>query len=453
MFRLQLLVIALFCNVLLADDNGFSNSHSSRSFISAQGQFAGSWRGSASTSSEKTQLILDITRGNNSLKVSITLMDMGVMGWPAREATIDGEILLLRFPTDNSEQIFRLRLVKDDLGNELLEGSWEDTRLDEIADVRLTREIREGDHVVEPVFIDGPEGQLSAEIILPSGEGPFPGVVFLHGSGPQPKDASRFSAHALADQGIASVIFDKRGVGQSAGEWQGADFEDFARDGIAVAEFLASRTNISYLGFYGHSQGGWIGPLAATMWEETSFVISSAGPAVSPAREAQWSFIFNARNNGATKEDIILIRQLVEAWHEGLRSATWDRYKSLLEEAKQNAWFEASGLQFLLYPPEPEHSKYYLPFMDYDPIPALVNLQVPLYSILSPDDESIDAMETNTILEELKESGKDIRIKLYPGYNHGFRKIGKKGNIRWPGFPPDYYLEQAKFIKSVSKTN
>ena len=84
------------------------------------------------------------------------------------------------------------------------------------------------------------------------------------------------------------MIYDKRGVGNSEGMWHGADFEDLARDGIAAAEFFLTEYDLKYVGFFGHSQGGWIGPLAATLWDKTSFVISSAGPAVSPAREAQW---------------------------------------------------------------------------------------------------------------------------------------------------------------------
>ena len=49
------------------------------------------------------------------------------------------------------------------------------------------------------VAIDGPAGTLGASLILPEGSGPFPGVVFLHGSGPQPRDASRWAAQALAE--------------------------------------------------------------------------------------------------------------------------------------------------------------------------------------------------------------------------------------------------------------
>ncbi len=412
-------------------------------------RFLGRWKGTATTSSEQTRVSLDIMRHKNVLSASISLTDMGVMGWPAKDIQLKGSELTLRFPADNSEQILVLKLSDFTTGKPFLEGSWQDTGLEELAQLRLYKEPTEPSYLSTSLSIEGPAGILDAEIVLPQGEGPFPGVVFLHGSGPQPKDANRFAAFALAEEGIASIIFDKRGVAGSSGNWQGADFEDLARDGIAVAKYFLAEEKIEFTGFFGHSQGGWIGPLAATLWDEAAFVISSAGPAVSPAREAQWSFIYNAKNAGAGEEDIRLIRQVVDNWHEGLSLGEWKPYQTSLEIAKTEAWFDASGLEYLQYPPDPEHLNYYLPFMDYDPVPVLMELKVPLLALLTPDDESIDALETEVILSELKELGKDIRIKMYPGYNHGFRRIGAEHQIRWPGFPEDYFTLQAKFINEI----
>ena len=425
--------------------------HSSKS--ESIDQLIGRWEGNATTAEERTRVMLEFRRPKNVLYASISLMDMGVMGWPAKDVQLNGSELTLRFPTDTSEQILLLNIVDDGSGETYLEGTWQDTGLEEIAKIQLVKFDKEVSYNSTQISVEGSEGILSAEVILPVGEGPFPGVVFLHGSGPQPKDASRFSAFALAEEGIASIIFDKRGVGGSKGDWQGADFGELASDGIAVARHFLAMEEIEFAGFFGHSQGGWIGPLAATLWDETAFVISSAGPAVSPAREAQWSFIYNAKAAGATGKDINLIRNLVENWHEGLRTGEWKLYLSSLELVKTRPWYEVSGLKYLQYPPEPEHLKYYLPFMDHDPIPVLMKLNVPFFAILTPDDESIDALETEVILNELKASGKDIRVKMYPGYNHGFRRLGVERQIRWPGFPGDYFKSQAAFIKGIKYVN
>lgn len=450
MIRIFLLVFAFynFCSTpLRAIPSPAYNTDRKTVFV--ENHFTGRWQGMATTSQEKTQVILDLSNHKTVLGAAITLMDMGVMGWPAKDIQLKGDQILLRFPTDTSDQIIALTLYQDENNLVFLEGTWQDTSLEEIAKIRLQKQPAKARFASESVTIQGPEGSLSAEVIIPQGEGPFPGVVFLHGSGPQPKDTNRFSAYSLAEEGIASIIFDKRGVGQSQGNWQGADFAELARDGIAVAAYFSSLKKIDYIGFSGHSQGGWIGPLAATLWSEAAFVISSAGPAVSPAREAQWSFIYNAQNAGATDADIRVLRKVVEDWHEGLRSGIWKPFTAGLKELEVASWYGASGLQYLQYPPDPAHLKYYLPFMDYDPIPVLQNLDIPLYAILTPDDESIDALETESIYREMMKVGKDIRIKLYPGYNHGFRKIGIDGDIRWPGFPEDYFQLQADFIKSI----
>ncbi len=424
----------------------FPDYHPELFVIEDANPFFGRWEGTANTSDESTRVVLDISQTQIGITGTITLLDVGVMGWPARSAKLNDGVLKLVFPTDNSQQILLLRKS----GANAITGHWEDTNLEEKAMVRLNKVAADAGLHTKQLMIEGPEGKLSAELILPDGAGPFPGVVFLHGSGPQPKDASRFSAFALAREGIASIIFDKRGVGGSEGDWQGADFNELAEDGIAVANYMSEQEEISAVGFFGHSQGGWIGPLAATKWESSAFVISSAGPAVSPAREAQWGFIYNVKKQGGSEEDIALVRRVVEGWHEGLREGIWDAYKKQIALAREKTWFKQSGLEYLQYPPDPDHNRYYLPFMDHDPIPALLNLDVPLMSLLTINDESIDTEETEAILASLKAEGKDIRIKLYEGYNHGFRRIGSEGSLRWPGFPEDYFLLQAKFINAVT---
>ena len=81
-------------------------------------------------------------------------------------------------------------------------------------------------------------------MVLPSGTGPFPAVVFLHGSGAEGRWASRFLARRLAEEGFAALIWDKRGVGGSGGSWEESGFEDLAGDAAAAVAFLRSRPEI-----------------------------------------------------------------------------------------------------------------------------------------------------------------------------------------------------------------
>ena len=405
--------------------------------------FVGRWRGVASTTNERTRLVLDVSRPNGRYRATITLPDVGVMGWPARAVEVTSEGMALTFPTDSSDQVLALSSDSTDI----LSGSWKDTQFQEMAVLRLKRTPQAENTRSEAVLIEAPIGKLDAEMILPTGEGPFPGVIFLHGSGPQPKEASRFAAVALAELGVASVIYDKRGVGGSEGSWQEASFVDLAEDGVSVARFLSAHNEVSTVGFFGHSQGGWIAPLAASRWPDTSFVISSAGPAVSPSREAHWGFVRNVRDFGGDQSDEKTVRDLVDAWHLGVRSSQWSSFDLMRIVAQSKPWFDSSGLSELSNRPDPQFAEGYRVYMDYDPLPILKSLEMPMLSILASDDESIDTTETEVVFDRLRDEGLNIRIKKYQGYDHSMRLISSQGKIRSPGHPEDYFQLQARFIK------
>jgi dienelactone hydrolase len=401
-------------------------------------RFTGLWSGRAHTAEETTRIELDVARADQGWQATMNLLDVGVRGWPAESVTANADRLTVTVRADSGPQTLSLRYEDG-----RMTGEWQAPGYDEVAQVSLERLEAVPDVQERRVAINGAAGTLGASLILPEGDGPFPGVVFFHGSGPQPRDASRWAAHALEKHGVASVIYDKRGVGESQGDFIGASLEDLARDGIAVAEYLLEEPAVDTVGFAGHSQGGWIGPLAGSLWPQTAFVISSAGPAVPPSRETHWPVIRAMRENGTSLADEAAARQLFDLWHDGLRTGDWERFDQAFAVAEDEPWFDGSGIAWLRDRPTGDNVRTYRVMMDYDPIPVLERLDAPLLSLLSPDDESIDAVESEGILRDLEKAGRDIEIKLYPGFNHGMRRLG----ARWPSLPDGYYRDQANFIK------
>ena len=76
------------------------------------------------------------------------------------------------------------------------------------------------------------------------GEGPFPAIVFVHGSGSETRKNSSYSAKWMTSIGYAALIYDKRGAGESDGDnksWSRFSFEDLTGDVIAVVNFLSER--------------------------------------------------------------------------------------------------------------------------------------------------------------------------------------------------------------------
>lgn len=78
------------------------------------------------------------------------------------------------------------------------------------------------DHVFVPVVANSGQelARLDTRISYPSGNGPFPVVLLLHGSSggnPKNSDAWRFESKFLTDRGFAVVAFMRRGRGESSG--------------------------------------------------------------------------------------------------------------------------------------------------------------------------------------------------------------------------------------------
>jgi uncharacterized protein len=116
-----------------------------------------------------------------------------------------------------------------------------------------------------PLTVPG-EPPLAGTLTLPDTSGPVPAVLLAAGSGPVDRDSNhrraRFDvtrqlAHALAGAGVASLRYDKRGVGDSPGDWRAAGLHDNVDDlGRALAG-LAGRPEVdpSRIVLAGHSEG------------------------------------------------------------------------------------------------------------------------------------------------------------------------------------------------------
>src|SRR6266511_2394096 len=85
---------------------------------------------------------------------------------------------------------------------------------------------------------------------------------FVTGSDPDTREAWQFEARALAAHGIASLLYDKRGVGESGGASHDlASWDDLAGDVEGAVTYLRTRSDLidpRRIGLLGQSQGTWI---------------------------------------------------------------------------------------------------------------------------------------------------------------------------------------------------
>lgn len=129
---------------------------------------------------------------------------------------------------------------------------------------------------------------LAGTLMLPPGGGRRPGVAYVTGSGPTTREYLPELQALLLHSGVAVLAYDKRGIGASGGTYPGespteATIDQLARDAAATARLLAHRPEIdpARVGLAGHSQAGWIMPLAASREPTIRFLVAFSGPAVS----------------------------------------------------------------------------------------------------------------------------------------------------------------------------
>ena len=92
----------------------------------------------------------------------------------------------------------------------------------------------------------------------------------------QTREPYREVGEYFASQGIAALIYDKRGTGQSGGTYESyAPYENLVNDALSAIAFLKQRREIaaSQIGIWGLSQGAYISAAAASRSEDIQFII------------------------------------------------------------------------------------------------------------------------------------------------------------------------------------
>ena len=123
--------------------------------------------------------------------------------------------------------------------------------------------------------LDTGDGVLQGSLLLPGSEQPPPVALLIAGSGPTDRDGNNPAgrndslkrlAQGLASQGVASLRYDKRGVGASlaaAPDERELSVAAYVGDALAWSERLKGDPRFGELILIGHSEGALIASLAA----------------------------------------------------------------------------------------------------------------------------------------------------------------------------------------------
>lgn len=261
--------------------------------------------------------------------------------------------------------------------------------------------------LLRPIELNTPTGTLYGSLVLPKSDKPVPVVLIIAGSGPTDRngnntqggrnDSLKKLAWHLAQNNIASVRFDKRGIAESrpaAPDERTLNLDQYVTDAVAWGNKLKADPRFADVFILGHSEGALIASLAAPGMDAAG-VISIAGTARPVGQVLREQL---QRNNMPPA----LLQRSFELIHALESGRTDDNVP------------EALHVIF-----RPSVQPYLISLLRYDPAKAFAALKMPALIIQGTHDIQVDVNDARL----LKAAKPDADLALIDGMNHVMRIV------------------------------
>jgi pimeloyl-ACP methyl ester carboxylesterase len=294
--------------------------------------------------------------------------------------------------------------------------------------------------VADAVSIDT---TLRSTLLLPKETGkPVPVVLLIAGSGPTDRNGNSrilpgknnsllMLAEGLAMNGIASLRYDKRGVGESAKAAVGeADlrFETYIDDAVSFCEQLRADKRFSVVVIAGHSEGSLIGMVAAKRCSATGF-ISIAGAGRPAADILRIQLAGKLPPELATQSDAIL---------KGLEAGS----------TTEKPPVELTAIY------RPSVQPYLISWFRYDPARSIAVLSVPVLIVQGTTDIQVSVDDA----KRLSAASPRAKLLILEGMNHVLKSVpaDREKQMASYGDPtlvlaPDLLVGVVDFVRKVGK--
>lgn len=411
--------------------------------LCAQPGIEGNWQGTLDVGAAKLRLGLHVTKKpDGTLGSTLDSIDQGAMGLPVSATTFQAGSLHFELP--NLHATFDGKLAADGkrITGTFTQGSAFPLTFERAAAGEALKRPQNPKppfpYESQNVKLKIGDVTLAGTLTLPRGDGPFPAVALITGSGPQDRDETLMGhkpflviADYLTRRGIAVLRMDDRGVGGSTGSSKEETLDEMADDAIADVVYLKNRKEIDAkrIGVIGHSEGGIVGPAAAVRTSAISFVVMLAGTGV-PGTEVlkeQGEAIIRAAGGGDKQvEDQRAVQEMIfrVLKSENDNKAAVDKMMADWEQMGKNAGVpvETIRAQFTSVT-SPEMRS----FLFDDPREALRTLKVPVLALIgSRDLQVLPKQNLPAIQAALIAAGNtDFTVREMPGLNHLFQKCKK----------------------------
>lgn len=271
--------------------------------------------------------------------------------------------------------------------------------------------------VAEPITLETPTAVLYGTLERPQSRSAVPVVLIISGSGPTDRDGNlpqfpgannslKLLAEALAARGIASVRYDKRGIGETgkamllaAGKTktipreEDLSFENYIDDAVRWGKQLLADRRFSTLTVLGHSEGSLIGMVAAQRIGAASFV-SIAGP----GRPVQHTILEQVKPQ-FSPELLMKIEEILEQLVAGKNVASVPAELTILFR--------------------PSIQPYMISWLRYDPAKEVARLRIPILIVQGTTDSQVHQGDGKT----LTAGNEAAKLLLIEGMNHVLKTV------------------------------
>jgi pimeloyl-ACP methyl ester carboxylesterase len=288
-----------------------------------------------------------------------------------------------------------------------------------------------------PVSIKISTGVLHGTLLVPAGEPPFPAALIIAGSGPTDRDGNsglipgqnnslKMLAEALAARGVATLRYDKRGIGQSRMPGVSESsfrFDHFVADAAAWVKLLKSDKQFKRVVVIGHSQGSLVGMLAARR-AGADALVSLAG-----IGRPAWQVFLDQLRPKLRLDQLAVVTTVLEDLRQGRKTTVPGQYPGLA------GLFRPSVQPFLIS------------WFKYQPARELARLQIPVLIVGGTTDIQVPVAEARI----LAKADPRARLVIIKGMNHFLKSVPLDMGLQIKSFGDPHLPLAPGLVEAISR--
>ena len=403
---------------------------------------SGAWAGTMVRGGDSLRVRFDFSPGSPE-RATFSAPDLGAIGIPLQRvvfahSNVHGELV-----GDATTTVFDGTLRGD-----MIDGTFsENGRAGTFSLQRLDDDTAYPYQKRDVTFRNG-DVVLAGTLYMPRAAVLHPAIVFVHGSGAEGRWASAYLADYVARRGIVALIYDKRGVGESGGNWRASTVADLAADARAGIGLLTQTPSVDRrcIGIYGHSQGGQIAPEIAATAAAVKFVIDADGN-VGPQylqdlyrTDTYLQMHYSGSQLAAAQR---LYREFVDVARSG---SPHEKLRSDMRAAGNAPW-----LDDLAIPGDESWIwNWYARNGDYDNSAAWAGVRVPVSILFGGKDDVVPVQSSiSQTVAILKRNGNsNVTVRVFDGADHTLH-VPPASPDGWPHLPDGFPDAIPAFVSSL----